>query len=115
MNLGKQGEALACKYLECKHYRILEKNYRKSFGEIDLIAKYKDILVFVEVKTRNNMNYGLPCEAITPSKIRAIERVANFYVTQKNMENCDCRIDAVEILMVQGKAYVRHTENISGF
>lgn len=114
MNLGQKGEALACNYLESKHYRILEKNYRKSFGEIDLIAMYGQVVVFVEVKTRMNMNYGLPSEAITAAKIHSIEKVANFYISQKHLENYDCRIDAVEILIIRGKPYIRHIENISG-
>ncbi|MGP1569527.1 MAG: YraN family protein, partial [Eubacteriales bacterium] len=114
MNLGKKGEEIACKYLESKNYRVLERNYRLSFGEIDLIATHGKTVVFVEVKTRMNMNYGLPGESITANKIHSIEKVANFYISQKGFRDWDFRIDAVEILIIKGKPYIRHLENITG-
>ncbi len=113
MNLGEKGEALAAKYLESKNYRILERNYRRSFGEIDLIVEKGKVLVFVEVKTRMNLNYGFPIDSITAAKLHSIKKVASFYIMQKKFENYDFRIDAVEILFVKGVPYVCHTENIS--
>lgn len=113
MSLGSNGEELAAKYLENKGYEVIAKNYRKSFGEIDLIVKKNKTLVFVEVKTRMNMNYGLPREAITLKKLKAIEKVAEFYISLNKLKNLDFQIDLVEILFVKGKPYVCHTENIS--
>ena len=67
--LGKIGEDTATKYLEKMKYKILKRNYRSRKGEIDIIAKYGNILVIIEVKSRNNKNYGYPIEAV--NKIKA--------------------------------------------
>jgi len=113
MKTGKAGEITAEEYLIKKGYQIIERNYRCKQGEIDLIVKKDNILSFVEIKTRNTMKYGLPCESITNGKIRHIKSTAYQYitVTKKMNENTDCRFDVVEVLRINDRQYIRHTEN----
>lgn len=111
MNLGKRGEEIAANYLENKGFKILERNFRCRTGEIDIVAALGRVLVFVEVKTRNNCRYGLPCEAVTPGKVHRIKKAAGFYSLKNHVENAEQRIDVIEILYIGEKAYIRHTEN----
>ncbi|WP_312353675.1 YraN family protein, partial [Aminipila sp.] len=78
MSLGFQGEEVASNYLKNKGYQVLERNFRCKMGEIDIIACIHKTLVFVEVKTRRNLKFGLPCEAITKNKKVHIKKVAAF-------------------------------------
>ena len=95
--LGKKGEDIAAAFLEKKGYNILFRNYKCSFGEIDIIAKHKKTLSFVEVKTRNAKKYGLPQEAVTPAKQAKISRVALEFVQRYKMENRAARFDVVSV------------------
>lgn len=78
-NLGKLGEKLAVKELKKNKYKILERNFRSPFGEIDIIAQEGDVLVFIEVKTRWSQRFGAPEEAITPWKLRRLIRASQDY------------------------------------
>ena len=100
---GGQGEDLACKYLEKMGYKILERNYRIRGGEIDIVAKDKDTLVFVEVKARWSHEYGLPSESMTPWKIRYLLKTAAFYVQKVNWGNKEYRLDFVSIDFADSK------------
>lgn len=102
-----KGEVAAKKYLEEKGYRILGENYAGRMGEIDLIAKDGDTLVFVEVKARENTAFGEPIEAVTPQKVRKIALTAQQYLVQKRLLGSDVRFDVVEVLYGE----IRHTEN----
>lgn len=102
-DLGKYGESLAVSVLIEKGFEIIEKNYRYGHGEIDIIANDKDVLVFVEVKTRKNKEYGEPEEAITYSKQKQLFKVANSYLYEKELTDIDCRFDVVAILLEQDK------------
>ena len=97
--LGKTGEGIAVAHVRKLGYRILARNYRRRFGEIDIIAKDGDTLVFIEVKTRKTQNYGTPFEALTLHKQQQISKVALDYMTQKKVENCNIRFDVVAVLM----------------
>ncbi|MGN0822396.1 MAG: YraN family protein [Candidatus Gallimonas sp.] len=77
--LGRRGEALVCKYLKKRGYRILERNYRTPFGEADLVAQKDDEIVFVEVKARESDAFGLPVEAVTRAKQRRYFDIAKYY------------------------------------
>jgi len=94
---GDYGESLACKYLKKQGYKIIETNYKNKIGEVDIICKDKDMLVFVEVKTRSTMRFGMPREAITPHKINKIRLVATSYMKAHDLP-LRCRFDCVEIL-----------------
>ena len=98
ISTGKIGENLACEYLVNKGYRIFKRNYRKTWGEIDIIARARtNILVFVEVKTRWSHEYGLPSEAITYWKIKALLKTEKFYVNKVNWGDKGYRLDFVGV------------------
>ena len=105
--LGKIGEQKACKYLKIKGYYILERNFRCKMGEIDIIAKDKNEIVFVEVKTRTSFKYGIPCEAINYCKRKHISRVARYYILKNSLEDDVIRFDAIEVI-VKDKYYIHH-------
>ena len=96
--LGVQGEAIAKQYLIDKGYKILEQNYTTKIGEIDIIAKVKDIIVFVEVKDRQTKRFGMPREAVTFYKQNKIRKVAMQYLLAKHLTESKVRFDCVEIL-----------------
>lgn len=108
--LGKKGEALVFAYLKKIGYKILKKNYKNIIGEIDIIAKDKDYIVFVEVKTRTSRAFGDPLEAIDETKQLKIRQVATMYLKQNRMLETNCRFDAISVL---GDKFedIRHIEN----
>ncbi len=112
--LGEKGEELAAELLTEKGFEILERNYRFGHGEIDIIAKDPNdgYTVFVEVKARQNLEYGEPEFAITKSKQRQIKKIAELYLYDKGITEIDCRFDVVAILF-RGKIrpIVNHLEN----
>ena len=102
--LGRLGERLAAEKLISHGYRILERNFRCSYGEIDLVAEDGQDLVFVEVKTRRGVAYGLPEEAVTVRKQRKIVEVATFYLDAHECPERPWRVDVVAVqLSVGGK------------
>lgn len=100
--LGCFGEELAKSYLLNKAYKILEKNYRSKLGEIDIIALIENTVVFVEVKTRKNLSFGLPCEAVTKKKRFKIYQTAQYFILNKHFYDLNCRFDIIEVY-IQGK------------
>ena len=96
MTRGAWGEAVAAAYLRKKGYRIVQQNFSTRFGEIDLIAWDGDILCFVEVKTRTNLQMGLPREYVTPAKQRRIKKTALFYLAAHDLD-CPARFDVAEV------------------
>ena len=98
MRLGEKGEGLAVRFLKKQGYKIIEQNYRTRIGEIDVIAKDRDTLVFIEVKTRESIEYGMPFEAVNRAKRRKIANVALLFLkTLKEIP--PCRFDVVSIHM----------------
>jgi len=108
--LGNAGEERACKYLEEKKYKIIERNFSCKLGEIDIIARDKRELVFVEVKTRTNTEYGLPSEAVTKGKIKHLLNTISYYLYIKKIENKNIRIDVIEIYKSENK--INHLKQI---
>lgn len=98
---GAWGEELAAKFLRRKGYKILEKNYRCRFGEIDVIAENREYLVFVEVKLRKNDSYGAGREFVTAQKQQRIKTTAMLYLSQNSCEK-QPRFDVVEIFAPDG-------------
>ncbi|MFH2044827.1 MAG: YraN family protein [Pseudomonadota bacterium] len=94
---GKEGESLAVLHLKKKGYKILEQNYRTKFGEIDIIAKEKNTLVFVEVKSRKTGDFGSPKYAVTPKKMKKISMVALYFLKITNQSGVKARFDVVAI------------------
>ncbi|MGE5430132.1 MAG: YraN family protein [Syntrophomonadaceae bacterium] len=95
---GRQGEEMAVGLLKSKGFRIVERNYHFGKGEIDIVARDGETLVFVEVKYRQNMEYGEPEYSITPVKIKQIRKVARCYLFEKHIDETACRFDVVAIL-----------------
>ena len=115
MDLGKFGEERAIEYLISSGYTILCRNFRWKGGEIDIVARdkeNKDLIVFFEVKARRSLVFGLPGEAVTVSKMRRIKRTIKVYASMKYCGDSDFRIDVIEILLQNGKAYIRHLKNV---
>ena len=100
--LGDLGEAAALKHLESLGFKILEQNFRCRFGEIDLIAKEKNVFSFIEVKTITKGSTESPVDTITPTKIKHIQRCAELYLANVK-EEYDCRFDVVAIECNGGK------------
>lgn len=93
--IGNKAEDLACRYLEKLGFEVLRRNYQIRGGELDIVAMDSDELVFVEVKARYSHEYGLPIESITPWKVRALKRTAQWYVLQTGWGDKSYRIDAL--------------------
>jgi len=96
--LGRDGEEIACRYLEAKEYEIVARGFRMFRGEIDVIARDGETLVFVEVKARTDESYGRPEEAVTPAKQRQIRRVAQGFLVAHPHPGVGCRFDVIAIL-----------------
>ena len=94
---GKESESEAVRYLKKSGYKILEQNYRTKLGEIDIIAKDKGTIAFIEVKSRRSGNYGNPKWAVTPKKQRKISMVALYYLKATNQSGEKARFDVVTI------------------
>lgn len=107
-NLGQTGEDVAEIYLLKKHYKIIERNFSCRQGEIDIIAKDKDEIVFIEVKTRTNKRYGEPIDAITYYKKKHIIKSIKYYLYIKNLENAFVRIDVIEVYQKKDGFFVNH-------
>ncbi len=103
MKLGQRGEDLAAAYLQKKGYKIIQRNFKTLIGEIDIIARDRDVLVFIEVKTRESLEYGHPFESVNKNKKRKIANVAMLYL--KRLKDIPpCRFDVVSVYYEQGRA-----------
>ena len=108
--LGNAGEDLACRYLEKNGYKILERNKHYSrFCEIDIIAQYKNTVVFVEVKTRKTNALGTPAEAITKTKYEHIRQGVQYYLQENKVK--DYRIDVIGITL-KPEIKIEHLKNV---
>ena len=106
IKLGKRGERQAQKYLKRQGWKILEKNWKNPFGEVDIIAKRDEVIAFIEVKTRLSDEFGAPNEAVQKSRKLKYIRGANYYFLNKNID-CTVRFDIIEIY----KGQLNHIEN----
>ena len=104
---GAEGEQAARDYLAKKGIRVLESNFRRPTGEIDIIAKQRGTLLFVEVKRRSSLRYGRPAEAVDRAKQGHILRTAQLYLQEKGLADAPVRFDVIEVLPGE----VRHIEN----
>jgi putative endonuclease len=97
ISLGKSGEDIACRELQRRGYEILTRRFRTRLGELDIVARDGATIVFVEVKTRSNANFGTPTEAITALKQRRVWLMASDYLHRQGMHDRPCRFDVVAI------------------
>lgn len=108
---GRKGEILAAKYLKKNGYKILERNFRKPYGEIDIIAKKGENIAFVEVKTRKSDLYGTPSEFVTVKKQTRIKKAAYTYIQQNDLD-AEFTFDIIEIYLNAEKgAKINHIIN----
>ena len=110
INTGRMGENLAIEYLTDKGYVILETNYRNKIGEVDIIAYDKNVLVFVEVKTRLGTNYGYAFESVDSRKQKKIANTSLMYLQKNKMSDVQVRYDVIEVYPVEEEK-VNHFEN----
>ena len=98
LDFGKAAEIAAVKFLAAQGYKILRRNYKTKFSEIDIIAKDKDVLCFVEVKARHSDKFGQPSEALSRNKQRQISKAAICYLKETNALGRLARFDVVTLL-----------------
>ena len=110
-DLGNWGEDLAAKFLKKKGYKILARNYRNRFGEIDIIASKKRRIMFIEVKTRTGNYFGWPEEAVDEKKKEKLEYLADCYLEEKKFDG-DFQFDVISIIKHRGKIDIDYFENI---
>jgi putative endonuclease len=108
--LGDQGESIAINHLINKGYKILESNWRVGRLEVDIIAMDDDILVFIEVKTRNTSYFGFPENAVNNKKKRFLTNAANAFINQGNLDN-ENRFDIVSIIIENEQFELEHIED----
>lgn len=113
-SLGNLGEEIATNYLTGRGYRILERNFRCKGGEVDIIARdpADSGLVFIEVKARRGLTYGVPQLAVTPFKQRQISKAALTWLSKNRLHDSNARFDVIAILMHTGAAHgIEHIQN----
>jgi putative endonuclease len=103
--LGRRSEDLACRELERRGYTIVERRFRTRCGELDIIARDGQVLVFVEVRARSSGSFGTPFESVTWQKRQRVSRMAASYLCAKRLAMVPCRFDVVAVVERQG----RHT------
>lgn len=95
--LGAWGERVAAEHLRAGGYDILARNWRCAYGEIDIVARQGDELVFVEVKTRRGRGHGTPEEAVTAHKVRKLFELAQWYCVEEELDEADWRVDLMAV------------------
>ncbi len=108
--IGQQGEKMALSHLKEKGYKILACNWRFQKAELDIIARYDQSLVIVEVKTRTSTEFESPKEAVSIAKQRRIIKAANAYIEEHNLD-LECRFDIVSIVLGSNKADIEHIQD----
>ena len=112
--IGEMGEDLAVKYLKKKHYKIIGRNFiADKYGEIDIIAQDKGELVFIEVKTKTDEQFGLPEQEFTYQKKKKLRRAIQNYLFKKYWLDKEWRVDLVAIEFSGQEPDIRHYESIS--
>lgn len=112
LEIGKTGERIAESYLRRKGYRILQKNFRTSLGEIDMICLEGATIIFVEVKTNSSTDFGVPEYRVDHRKQKKMAKVALGFLKQKGKTDSDCRFDVVGILLGKdSEPKIEHIEN----
>lgn len=111
--LGRWGESVAATHLEAKGYQLIERNWRCRWGEIDLVLRQGETLVFVEVKTRRGSDFGTPEEGITARKAQKLLQIGQQYVAERELDDVDWRIDMVAVELDKSGKLLRceHLEN----
>lgn len=109
---GLTSEKLAVEHLREKGYNILRRNYRCSFGELDIIAADGPVLVFVEVRSRSGKYYGRACESLSKAKQARLRKLALYYVAVELKAEVPCRCDLLAVDWEAGHPHITHIQNI---
>lgn len=113
-SVGSNGEELATVFLKGLGYKILQRNFHSRLGEIDIIAKDKNQIVFVEVKSRKKFDFGQPAESINSKKLQAMIKTGQYYLLVNKITDADYRFDAVEVFLNNfGSNKINHIKNIT--
>lgn len=112
---GRKGETIAVTFLKKTGYQIVETNYRCPLGEIDIIARDQDELVFIEVKTRKSTALGYPEQAVGVTKQKKMSRLALWYLERNKMHDAKARFDVVAVMMSQSEPEIRLIKNAFDF
>ena len=109
LELGRRGEEAAVRWLKRRGFRVVERGYRRLRGEIDIIARDGETLVFIEVKTRAGSAFGSPEESVTPGKASQIRKIAQAYLVDRGLGDPPCRFDVLAVEAgVDGALTIRH-------
>jgi putative endonuclease len=111
LELGRKGEDAAAKFLKKQKFKILERNYRVKTGEIDIVAWEGNVLVFVEVKTRQSDFFARPIESVGFHKQQRLRRLVDRYLAEHELPESDVRFDVVSIVMRDRKPEIEHIRN----
>ena len=106
--LGRIGENIIADYITKLGYKVVERNFACNQGEIDIVAKDKEELVFIEVKTRTDISYGEASEAVTDTKKRHLINTIKYYIYKQKLENQPIRIDVAEVYINKGNVKVNY-------
>jgi putative endonuclease len=112
---GRRGEDIAASHLVDKGYKIIQRNWRCSVGELDIVAEDGDTLVFVEVRTRKGQRFGTAEESVTPTKQARLIELAQTYLQKTSTRSRLWRIDVVAVQLGAGLPQVNHIENAVGW
>ena len=115
INTGKQGEKIAAAFLKKNGYRIIETNFRCVAGEIDIIAREKGEIVFIEVKTRKSAELGYPEQAVGINKQKKMSQLALWYLQEKNITDTQARFDVVAITILASGNEIKLIKNAFDF
>lgn len=111
--LGKYGEALAARFLTNNGWTILDRNWRATGGELDIVARRGEVLAVCEVKTRRSARFGSPAEAVTPDKLQRLRRLAGVWIAMHDEHASTIRIDVIAILVDDaGMTRMQHIEGV---
>ncbi|MBE6051161.1 MAG: YraN family protein [Clostridium sp.] len=113
-NIGNYGEDIATSYLLSKKHKILSRNFKSKKGEVDIISLINKTLIFTEVKSRYNYNFGAPLESVSFSKINRIKSAASYYIYKNRLFNINVRFDIIEIYFnyYNNEYKINHIENV---
>jgi putative endonuclease len=115
ITIGKEGEKIAAAFLKKNGYRIIEINFRCPIGEIDIVAKEKNDLFFVEVKTRKSLDLGYPEQAVGIRKQKKMSQLALWYMQKRKIADTNARFDVVAITLIPEKNEVKLIKNAFDF
>ena len=112
---GRTGEVMAAAYLDCQGYTILAHNWRSRKGELDLVCSQGEDIVFVEVKTRKESDFGLPGDALTAKKKHGLMRAASLYLSRNDLWSRPCRFDLLSVSIQDRGCIIRHDRDVVSF